>query len=235
MSEQTSYSISFPERSKNEKWNDYVYRTLYANIMDLSLAPGSLINEKILVQQFECSRTPIREALLRLQSDFLIEIHPQSKIQVTPIDYQIIREMQFMRAALEEKIIIRLCREISSQHLLQLHMNLIMQEHLYSETDPSPFCRLDMEFHNLLYEFGGYPMIRSVISRSFTHIERLNYFLATHKMPYAYRSYQEHKAIYEAIASHNEEVIPELLEHHMMEFRTITPPEGYESYFRNVE
>lgn len=64
----------------------YVYERLRAEILDLALAPGETLDEAGLVRRFGLSRTPVREALIRLASDGLVAMLPNRGAQVASLD-----------------------------------------------------------------------------------------------------------------------------------------------------
>jgi DNA-binding GntR family transcriptional regulator len=64
----------------------YVYSELRQDILDLSLAPGSNLDEAGLVERFGMSRTPVREALIRLAADGLVTLLPNRGAMVTTVD-----------------------------------------------------------------------------------------------------------------------------------------------------
>ena len=77
---------SFPERKRGSGVK-LVYDLLRDEILDLKLAPGSPIDEVQLAERFKMSRTPIREALVRLAGDGLIETLPNRSTMVSNIDF----------------------------------------------------------------------------------------------------------------------------------------------------
>ena len=64
-----------------------IYHILKDDIQYLRLMPGSIIRENELAEQLGCSRTPIREALIRLSSEYLVDIYPQRGTYVSNIDF----------------------------------------------------------------------------------------------------------------------------------------------------
>ena len=62
------------------------------NILDLTLTPGSWIDDKLLMQRFQLSRTPVREALNRLVAEGLVTIQKYKGAQVSPVDMEHIRQ-----------------------------------------------------------------------------------------------------------------------------------------------
>lgn len=78
--------ISLPERKRGSGVK-MVYDLLRDEILDLKLAPGSLVDEVQLAERFKMSRTPIREALVRLSGEGLIETLPNRSTMVSNIDF----------------------------------------------------------------------------------------------------------------------------------------------------
>ena len=84
------------EKKYKETGKDYAYRVLKDNIMSIQLKPGDLLSESDLSQKLNISRTPIREVLMRLKSEHLIEVKPQSGTYISLIDWNLIEEAVFM-------------------------------------------------------------------------------------------------------------------------------------------
>lgn len=219
-----------------EKWSDYIYRILYKNIMNLTLYPSMQIDEPLIAKRFSCSRTPVREAFSQLQKCNLIDIYPQRGIFVSPIDYDIIRQMQFMRASVEIRVIEKLCQEISPHYQAQLHANLTLQRSI-DEIDKSgkTFFPVDKEFHNLCYLAAGYPMVKDIVEQCITHNDRLTYLLILNDLPYQERSLREHEEIFQSILDHDAKRGVEIVLQHRMEYKNLPPLENLDHYFRNYD
>lgn len=72
--------LKFILKTSKESNREYVYRVLKENIMFLTLLPGDMISEPDICKSFEMSRTPIREAFIRLSELGLLEIFPQKEV-----------------------------------------------------------------------------------------------------------------------------------------------------------
>ena len=79
----------------------YIYEALRDRIVALALPPGSVLQEKDFAEEFGVSRTPAREALLRLAEEQLVDIYPQSSTVVAPIRVSIVKDAMVIRDALE--------------------------------------------------------------------------------------------------------------------------------------
>ena len=80
------------KRCPEETNSDYAYRLIRRNIMNLYLKPGAVLNEAELSDQLGMSRTPIREALILLKNEGLVDIMPQRGSRVSHISLSLVRE-----------------------------------------------------------------------------------------------------------------------------------------------
>ena len=87
-------------------------------------SPGFTICEKDFTQQFEVSRTPIREALLQLEKEGLVEIYPQSGTRISKISMEEVRESHFIRQAMESATVRFAAQREDSEFHNQLNRRL---------------------------------------------------------------------------------------------------------------
>ncbi|ADL51992.1 GntR family transcriptional regulator [Clostridium cellulovorans] len=140
------------DKNENESGKDYAYRVLKENIMSLELKPGELLSEIELSEKLGISRTPIREVLMKLKSEHLIEVKPQSGTYVSLIDLDLVQEARFMRFALEEKVLKSACEEFNEELFVELDKNLYAQQILADmEGGEKEFHKLDNRFHELFF------------------------------------------------------------------------------------
>ena len=81
--------------------SNQIFEHLRAQIVSLALLPGTLLSRPAMAESFGVSQTPIRDALLRLEQEALVTVHPQSSTMVAPIDVEQAHEAQFLRISLE--------------------------------------------------------------------------------------------------------------------------------------
>ena len=95
--------------------------------MNLYLKPGAVLNEAELSEQLGMSRTPIREALILLKNEGLVDIMPQRGSRVSHISLSLVREGYFMRRILETAIIQEIAGTLSSGQTKAMKNNLELQ------------------------------------------------------------------------------------------------------------
>ena len=118
----------FYEKKHKETGKDYAYRVLKDNIMSLELKPGELLSESDLSDKLSISRTPIREVIMRLKGEHLIEVKPQAGTYISLIDKELINEAIFMRKLLEKEVLRVACSELSDELFMELEKNLFAQK-----------------------------------------------------------------------------------------------------------
>jgi len=162
------------ERLPDESNRGYTYRTIKTNIMNLTLFPGMGIGEVELSEMLSLSRTPIREALILLEKEKLIDILPKRKSRVSFIQLKLAYDAIFMREALEKEIIHEACEKINQKHLSHLESNLEIQKSLlFQGENYSSFHHLDNLFHSIIYESVQKKSIWDTIENMSTHYNRL--------------------------------------------------------------
>ena len=162
------------DKLDKETGKEYVYRVLKDNIMCLELKPGELISESDLAKKLNVSRTPIREVLIKLKGEKLIEVKPQAGTYVSLIDWKIINEAIFMRYNLEKEALKEACDNFSEDTLMELEKCLFAQKLIKNRADNLlEFHNLDNEFHKLLFEGVEKNNVWESISNISTHYNRM--------------------------------------------------------------
>jgi DNA-binding GntR family transcriptional regulator len=142
-------------RLQGELAVDYALRILHYNIMTLHLEPGQVLRESELTKKLGISRTPLREALIRLSSMYLVDIVPQSSTHVTLIDPAVIEEGLFLRLQVEPAIVEKACSVITDGEIIQLEDILAMQKRLFESGRLEELRVKDNAFHQKIYEICG--------------------------------------------------------------------------------
>lgn len=128
-----------------------IYSLLKEEIIQMRLTPGSNISEHEISEKFKVSRTPVREAFLRLAQEGLLSIYPQKGTFVSLIDLSLVEEARFLREHLERAVIKLACAGFPPELIIGLEMNLKLQEmHLQNHDDLKLF-QADEEFHRLIF------------------------------------------------------------------------------------
>ncbi|MFC4808064.1 GntR family transcriptional regulator [Paenibacillus sp. GCM10023250] len=160
-------------RDKRGLIRDFVYATLKKNIMELRLEPGQFISEKELVEMLQVSRTPIREALVKLTQEELIETTPQKGSVISLIDLQHAEESRFVRKTLESAVVREACERLGKEQVLHLQNLVSLQELCQSERNYGRLFELDEEFHQSIMIGCGRARTWGLIQQMATHDNRI--------------------------------------------------------------
>lgn len=140
------------EKLEGESNRYYTYKILKENIMELHIKPGEKINEVEVSKKLGVSRTPIREALTKLEAEKLVKIVPKKGTYVSLIDYGLARAGIFMRIIAEKEVLKLACNNFSREALIKLENILEIQKNILADTpNKSEFYILDHEFHKTIF------------------------------------------------------------------------------------
>ncbi len=189
-----------------------VYEQLRQSIVELELPPGSPLDEVRLSQQFVMSRTPIREALVRLVADGLVTTLPNRSTIVAPIDFERL-PVYFEALSLMYRVS---TRAAAVRHTLadleQIRRHQAAYEVAVERRDISAMIATNRDFHVAIAEAGGNPYFTSFFSRLLDEGRRLlrlyYYQPAEDHLPRRYVA--EHDAMVKAIENRNAERCDEL-------------------------
>ena len=183
---------------------DQIYRLLRRAILDMSLPPSSAVSESEVGARLGASRTPVREALIRLREAGLVDTFPSRGNFVSKLSATRILEAQFLREGLELANIRYLATGgLTLEYKLALQTNLAMQSEAVDVSDDRVFSKLDDEFHLLLAKATGYVRAAEVLEREKLQLDRLR-GLSLRTQGHHAQLYTEHKDIFDAIVDQNE-------------------------------
>ena len=149
------------------------YSLLRDAIVALRLPPGTKVSDIELARELQVSRTPIREALLQLSDEGLVDVRPQAGTFVSRISVAAVREAQFVREALEVAAVQAAGRRVDDAELDGLEANVAAQREAADAGDAERFYELDEELHRLLMQASGFPGVARVADRSRAHLNRV--------------------------------------------------------------
>ncbi len=200
----------FTGRHDRRKVTDWVYEELKAAIVQLRLAPGSPLREGTLAEQLGVSKTPIREALTRLEQDGLVETTSFKGAVVTGYSRQDLIELYELRELLENAAARAAAESMSEQDRAHLDRICLHSRRLKSGKDAAKLAALISEFDTILFDQVKNTRIRALIENLRAHLTRIGQLTA--EIPGRIEaSVDEHFKIVEAIAARD----PDLAEQHM--------------------
>jgi len=150
-----------------------VYNALKKNIMNLQLKPGAEMSTQEIAEKLNVSRTPVREAFIRLQRDGLLDIFPQKGTFVSKIRLSRVQQERFIRESLECANMEQLTHCCKLEYMEQLETNIEKQEEAVAKSNFPALMDLDNEFHELTFYATGQILAWETILSTSNHYSRI--------------------------------------------------------------
>ncbi|MDY7579765.1 GntR family transcriptional regulator [Herbaspirillum sp. RTI4] len=195
---------------------EYVYARLREDIFDMRLLPGDQIIESEIAACFKVSRTPVREALQRLQSDGLMQGYVRGGWEVVPIDFKRFEELYQMRGMIEQFALRQLCAGGGDVALIEQQKAIWCVALEQRLSDGRQVAILDEQFHLALVRAAGNKEIASTFERLTDRIRivrRLDFIYGD----CVQSTYDEHAGILNKIAAPTADEAASLMARHIEE------------------
>lgn len=194
-----------------------VFEALRELIVSVQLEPGTVLQRSELAEYFGISQTPIRDALLRLGEEQLVDIFPQHATVVSRIDLSAALQAHFLRRSIELEIVTTLCGLPEAQHrelVRRLNISLALQEAALQPLDVAQLALADQAFHKEMYEAANVGPLWSLVRKQSGHVDRLRRLNLPDKgKPQAI--VRDHRAIVDAIACKDAPAAEKALRQHL--------------------
>lgn len=195
---------------------DRVYENIRRKVIDSELSPGSQILEQDLAAMLGVSRTPVREALIRLQNEGLVEIIPRHGIRIVPVSITDMREIYEVCVALESAAAgLAASAGLLGEAIDELVGICDLMTASLGRDEIEQWALDDEAFHLKIVALSGNRRIREIVSNCWDQVHRARLFtlrLAPHPQPA--KSIQEHLDIVAAIRRSDAERAAALMRDH---------------------
>ena len=192
---------------------DQVFEHLEINILSGKYSKGETLTESKLSVELGVSRTPIREALRRLEQEHLIEEAPKGVV-VVGITEKDLDDIFAIRLKLEGHVAAMAAKNHTEDELAIVREALEFQEFYLDKNDPDRIKSMDSRFHETIYKMSGSTIFYDVLEP--LHKKILKYRKASvSNTSRAEASVAEHRAIYEALVARDSELASKLIVEHL--------------------
>jgi DNA-binding GntR family transcriptional regulator len=203
--------------------NQQIYRLLRQDIIDCSIAPGTLLSEKEISLRFSVSRQPVREAFIKLAEAGLVQILPQRGTFVRKISAKQVADARFIRQALECAIVRRAAEMITDAQIQQLEHNLNRQALAATGGQTREFLALDDQFHQLLTRIADCALAWETIESIKATMDRVR-FLSLSRVSPPESLIAQHQEIVSALKARDADTAEAAIRRHLQELiYSITP------------
>ena len=201
------------EKNDKESNREYALRVIRENIVNLELAPGSMISEQDIANQLNLSRTPVHEAMQELSSTKIIEILPQRGSHVSLIDMELVEEAVFARSTIEGAITEMASKCATEKDIQELEENVTLQQFYLEKNNLDKIMELDNAFHEIMYKITNKMQCHYMIRLMSIHYDRIRELHLHSFNPE--RIINEHKEILAAIKNKDSKAAREALDKHL--------------------
>ena len=191
---------------------DQVFDQLEADILSGKYARGTMFTEMKLCEELGVSRTPVREALKRLEQEHIIESSGKGMIVLGITDNDA-RVLFAVRESVEGLAVAACAANIGDEQITDLKDNLELQEFYLSKRDSEKIKELDSEFHRKIYEASGSVVYSDTLLPVINKLQKVRKASLENEAR-AEKSIEEHKAILEAISAHDEKAAEAAMRRH---------------------
>ncbi|ACR11651.1 GntR family transcriptional regulator [Teredinibacter turnerae] len=228
VTDKNNYNINFDHPTP-----DQIFAFIRDEIVGMVLKPGEKIPENQMAEKFGVSRTPVREAIVKLANLGFVEVRPQRGTFVTKLSMPLILEARFIREAIEIAVVSSLA-QMDDPSVLHECENILEQQVVAANAqDAMTFQYLDDEFHRALAGATGYSRVSKVIEAEKAHMDRVRNLSLVELTGQYEQVLTQHKAIIKAIKSGSVEDAKAAMGYHMKDVFNIlqVAPEQHPEYF----
>ena len=201
------------EKLGKESNREYALRVIRENIVNLELAPGTMLSEQDIADELNLSRTPVHEAMQELSATKIIEILPQRGSHVSLIDMALVDEAIFVRSTIESAITEMACQQASETDIQELEENVTLQQFYYEKNNLDKIMELDNAFHEMMYKITNKMQCHYMVRLISIHYDRIRELHLHSFNPE--RIINEHKEILEAFKNKNPAAAKEAINKHL--------------------
>lgn len=203
--------------SQKSSLADRAYEILRHRLIMLDIAPGDPINEAGLSAELEVGRTPIREALKRLESDHLVVSYPRRGTFASNVDLKDLSTISEMRAVLEPIAARKAAHNLTPERRREFESTITDLRALKSTDEPRALMERDLEVHRLIYRSVDNPHLMETLVRLDDLATRI-WCLVIPRIPDLIGHIREHIDLLEAILEGKESAVEAHAAEHVREF-----------------
>ncbi len=187
-----------PMTSRRHGASGVAHAWLRDEILSGRLRPGQALSENEVAHQLGVSRTPVREAIIRLESEGLLTVRPQVGTTVAPIDVDAVADGQFVREAIECRSVALAARSATVADARALRALLKEQERVATRGDHAAFVPLDDRMHQKLVAMAGRPHVWRAVENVKAQLDRVR-FLSLEDPAWLATIHRQHEEIVERV------------------------------------
>ena len=205
-------------KGKPSALTDWTYQYLKKSIMNLDFKPGEQLHIEEFTEKLEVSRTPVREAFLRLATEGLLDVRPRVGYFVSEITEQDIRDLFEAREIVETRAARQAASALTEEDMEQLKNIMEVSSQAVEERDYEKFLENEVMFHEMLKKHIHNKRLLAFMEslNDLTYRERV---LSTHSVKNIELTIGEHSRIADALFERDGEKAAKRMKEHLENVR----------------
>ncbi|MBK2401619.1 MULTISPECIES: GntR family transcriptional regulator [unclassified Erysipelothrix] len=210
--------IGMIDLNQNLPLNQIIYEGLRSAIIHGVIPMGERINEKHYAQALNVSRTPIREALHRIQNEEIVQYVPNYGIVVTTFTHEDVYEIYQIRTALDILATTNAMRLMTPEREAVMEALLTETEAAQAVGDVEKVIEMSKEFNTMIYRFAEMPRLETIQNRLRDYIIRFRDISLKADSRRA-KALHEHRLIFRCLKNNDVEQVQMVITEHLLESR----------------
>jgi len=197
--------------------SEEAYQQIKDKIITLELEPASVIDEQALMEKLSLGRTPIREALQRLDAENLVHIVPRRGMFVADISITDLQKIFEVRTILAGFCARLAAQRITPNQIAQIETVLQGLEHVHSG-DSRQLMEIDRRFQRAMYQAAGNEILAETLDRLYDQSLRI-WYLVLHRLGDVRDAIEQHREVADAVKAGDCARAERLIQQHIVEFQ----------------
>lgn len=202
----------FQKRTKT--MGDDIYTNLRSYIIELKIRPGEIVSIKDIAEEWNVGRSPVRDALIRLEKEGLITSLPQRGTMISRINLHRVAEERFLRACLEEKVVSIFARQHTEEDIESLRKCLNDQKESVQCHDCRKLLQYDDNFHKVFFTATDKKLCWETLQNVSGHYRRIR-LLTILERAILDNIIIQHEEILDCIIARKDEQLQKLIKNHL--------------------
>ncbi|WP_235949799.1 GntR family transcriptional regulator [Paenibacillus apii] len=194
---------------------DNTYFALKQKIIDSELKPDENVHEESLAALLGVSRTPLREAIQRLENEEFLVRQPNGRLRVAPVTVEEVKEIFLIRSMLEGYIAKSAAKNATDKDIQNLTVMIENIKQSFHAGQSQDFVSYGFEFHDYLSEMSDLKTFVKILNQLRDHALRYCRFVSLHG-DWNTQADEEHSFILQMIADRNEDGAEKAMQDHIL-------------------
>lgn len=195
--------------------SDIIFKSIESDILSGVYKSGDVLSENKLANRYEVSRTPVREAIKKLEQEGLIEYSGTKTVKVLGITKNDVLDIYRIRLSIEADAVIKASENMSEDDFVELFKIVDLQEFYVNKYDAENLNMEDSIFHHRIFELANSNIYYTILTELHKKIRQYR-MISQSKGIRGKQSVNEHRAILEAMKVKDEDLIRKLTNEHIL-------------------